>query len=202
MFLFFLIRCKVTKISPFHQILTQKLVLQPSSLFPLPSSLKMLTITTFLDITLAELEDAIADALGSNGTATIKSSSGGFVTYTNGFWRPANMPFDIREMYKIQISADCEITLTGVAVDPAEYPITIHYGNNWVGCLTGESISVTEAFAGLVPEIGDVVKSKTGSATYYSTGWRGQLQTLEPGQGYMYQSKATEDKTFVFPASN
>ena len=54
MFLFFLIRCKVTKISPFHQILTQKLVLQPSSLFPLPSSLKMLTISNFLDITLIE----------------------------------------------------------------------------------------------------------------------------------------------------
>ena len=54
MFLFFLIRCKVTKISPFHQILTQKLVLQPLSLFPLPSSLKMLTISNFLDITLAE----------------------------------------------------------------------------------------------------------------------------------------------------
>ncbi|MBR5725639.1 MAG: PKD domain-containing protein [Muribaculaceae bacterium] len=158
--------------------------------------------STNLDITLAELEDAIADALGTNGTVTIKSASGGFITYTNGGWRPTSLPFDIREMLKIQVSADCAITLTGVAVDPSEYEITIHYGNNWIGCLTSESISVTEAFAGLSPEIGDVVKSKTGSATYYSTGWRGALQTLEPGQGYMYQSKATEDKTFTFPTSN
>ena len=158
--------------------------------------------STNLDITLAELEDAIANALGSNGTATIKSSSGSFVTYQNGFWRPDNMPFDIREMYKIQISADCEIALEGVPVDPAEYQITIHYGNNWIGCLTGESIGVTEAFAGLDPEIGDVVKSKTSSATYYSTGWRGQLQTLEPGVGYIYKSKASEDKPFYFGTSS
>ena len=154
--------------------------------------------STSLEITLAELEDAIADALGTNGTATIKWSSGNFVTYTNNVWRPNNMPFDIREMYKIQVSADCEITLTGVPVNPAEHPITIVYGNNWIGCLTGENISVTEAFAGLSPVVGDVVKSKTSSATYYSTGWRGELQTLEPGQGYMYQSKATGDKTFIF----
>ena len=157
--------------------------------------------STYLDITLAELEEAIADALGANGTATIKSASGDFITYTNGGWRPNSLPFDIREMLKIQVSADCAITLTGFEVDPAEYPVTIHYGNNWIGCLTGESISVTEAFAGLNPAVGDVIKSKTGSAIYYSTGWRGELQTLEPGMGYMYQSKATEDKTFTFPTS-
>ena len=157
--------------------------------------------STYLDITLAELEDAIANALGANGTATIKSSSGGFITYTNNGWRPNNMPFDIREMYKIQVSADCEITLTGTAANPAEHTITIVYGNNWIGCLEGESISVTDAFAGLNPEIGDVVKSKTGSATYLTTGWRGALQTLVPGEGYLYLSKATEDKTFTFPTN-
>ena len=155
--------------------------------------------STSLDVTLAELENAIANALGTNGTATIKSSSGDFVTYKNGFWRPNNMPFDISKMYKIQISADCDITLTGIPVNPSEYEVNIYYGNNWIGCLTSESISVTEAFAGLGPSVGDVVKSKTGSSTYYSSGWRGTLQTLEPGLGYIYMSKVNSTRSFYFP---
>ena len=111
------------------------------------------------------------------------------------------MPFDIRNMFKIQVSTNCEITLTGVPVDPAAYEITIVYGNNEIGFLCGESMSVGEAFSGLNPVVGDVVKSKTGSTTYYSNGWRGSLGTLEPGQGYIYQSKATGEKTFTFPAN-
>jgi PKD repeat protein len=156
--------------------------------------------STNLDITLDQLKDAIATALGNTGTATIKSH-GYTINYANGQWRPADMPFDIRNMFKIQVSTNCEITLTGVPVDPAAYEITIVYGNNEIGYLCGESMSVSDAFSGLNPVVGDVVKSKTSSTTYYSNGWRGSLGTLEPGQGYIYQSKATGEKTFTFPAN-
>ena len=153
--------------------------------------------STNLDITLDNLKAAIAAAMGNTGTATIKSQ-GGSITYRDGQWRPDNMPFDIRDMYKIQVSADCEITLTGIRVNPADYEITISYGSNWIGFLPSESMSVDAAFAGLNPVEGDVVKSKTSSTTYNGTSWRGSLETLEPGQGYIYQSKATGDKTFNF----
>ena len=153
--------------------------------------------STNLDITLDQLKDAIAAALGTTGTATIKSQ-GNAINYINGRWRPANMPFDIREMYRIEVSSDCEITLTGTLVNPADYEITISYGVNWIGFLPNESMSVSTAFAGLNPVDGDVVKSKTGSTTYNGTSWRGSLETLEPGQGYIYVSKATGGKTFTF----
>ena len=156
--------------------------------------------STNLDITLDQLKDAIATALGNTGTATIKSH-GYTINYAKGQWRPADMPFDIRNMFKIQVSTNCEITLTGVPVDPAAYEITIVYGNNEIGYLCGESMSVSDAFSGLNPVVGDVVKSKTSSTTYYSNGWRGSLGTLEPGQGYIYQSKAAGEKTFTFPAN-
>ena len=155
--------------------------------------------STNLDITLDQLKDAIAAALGNTGTATIKSQSGS-ISLTNGLWRPANLPFDIRQMYQIQVSTDCEITLTGVSVNPSEYEITIHNGTNWIGFLPSESLPVGEAFAGLNPAIGDVIKSKVGSSTYNGTAWRGSVQTLEPGQGYIYQSTASDDKTFTFPS--
>ena len=156
--------------------------------------------STNLDITLDQLKDAIAAALGSNGTATIKSH-GAAINYRNGQWRPGTMPFDIREMYKIEVSADCEITLTGTLVNPADYEITISYGVNWIGFLPNESMSVGEAFSGFNPVAGDVVKSKNGSVTYNGTVWRGTL-TLEPGNGYIYESKASGNKTFIFPVGN
>ena len=156
--------------------------------------------STNLNITLEDLEDAIATAVGISGAATIKSKSGS-ITYANGQWRQSGsttMTLDIRQMYKIQTSTACQITLTGVPVNPAEYEITVNPGNNWIGFPCGESMSVTDAFSGLHPVNGDVIKSKGGSSIYQGTGWRGNVETLVPGQGYIYQSKATESKTFTY----
>ena len=156
--------------------------------------------STNLDITLDQLKDAIAAALGTTGTATIKSQ-GNAINYINGRWRPANMPFDIREMYRIEVSSDCEITLTGTLVNPADYEITISYGVNWIGFLPNESMTLDAAFSGLNPVAGDVVKSKDGSSSYTGTIWRGSLNTLEPGHGYIYESKASGNKTFTYGSS-
>ena len=157
--------------------------------------------STNLDITLEDLEDAIAAAVGTSGTATIKSKSGS-ITYSNGHWRESGsttMTLDIRQMYKIQTSTACQITLTGVPVNPAAYEITVNPGNNWIGFPCGESMSVTEAFSGLNPADGDVIKGMNGNARYSNGNWRSQgLSILEPGQGYIYQSNATESKTFTY----
>ena len=156
--------------------------------------------STNLDITLDDLKSAIVAALGANGTAIIKSQSTSII-YSNGMWIPESLPFDIREMYKIQVSEACEITLTGVLVNPSEELLTINPGNNWIGIPSGTSMTVTEAFAGLNPENGDVVKSQTGSSVYNNGIWIGTMETLEPGQGYLYYSKATSVKTFSFPTN-
>ena len=154
--------------------------------------------STYLDITIDDLKTAIAGALGTSGTATIKSQTG-YITYSNGQWRPSSgMTLDIRQMYMIQVSTACTFTLTGVPVDPTEHVITLHNGSNWIGFLSGESLPVATALSNLTPENGDVIKGKQGYATYNGTIWRGTMTTLEPGQGYIYQSKATGDKTFTY----
>lgn len=155
--------------------------------------------STNLDITLGDLKAAIADVLGATGTATIKSQNGS-VNYSGGRWR-GDIDFDIRKMYKIYVSAACEITLTGIPVNSADYEITISNGSNWIGFPCGESMSVGTALSGLNPENGDIIKSMEGSSSFQGTSWRGPLQTLEPGHGYIYQSKASGDKTFTFPAN-
>ena len=156
---------------------------------------------TNLDITLEDLKTAIANALGTSGTAKIKSQTK-TITYSNGQWRPTSLPFDIRNMYEITTSIPCEITITGTPINTADYEITIHNGTNWIGFLSDEDMSVTTAFSGLNPVKGDMIKSKDGSSSYTGTGWRGSVQTLEAGHGYIYQSKATEDKTFTFPSNH
>ncbi len=156
--------------------------------------------STNLNITLDQLKDAIEAALGPNGTATIKSQNSS-ISYSNGQWRPTDMDFDIREMYQILVSNGCEITLTGMHVNPANYEITILSGVNWIGFLPSESMSIGDFFSGLNPEVGDVVKSSEGSSSFTGEGWRGSLETLEPGHGYIYYSKATDSKTFTFPTN-
>ena len=154
--------------------------------------------STNLDITLDQLEEAIAGVLGTTGTATIKSQNSS-ISLTNGQWRPADMDFDIREMYQILVSSNCGITLTGLPVNPADYEITIQPGINWIGFLPSESMSIDDFFSGFNPEEGDVVKSSEGTASFNGEFWRGTIETLEPGHGYIYYSKATGNKTINFP---
>ncbi len=156
--------------------------------------------STNLDITLDDLKSAIVAALGSNGTAIIKSQSTSIV-YSNGMWIPESLPFDIREMYKIQVSEACAFTLTGVPVNTSAKVLTINPGNNWIGFPSGSSMTLGTAFAGLNPVNGDVVKSQTGSSVFNDGNWVGTVGTFEPGQGYLYYSKATDVKTFTFGTS-
>ena len=156
--------------------------------------------STNLDITLQQLKDAIAAALGSNASATIKAQSGS-ITYKNGQWRGTSISaLDIKQMYEIQSSADCEITLSGTPVNPAEQPITIGEGPNWISFLLDESISLSDAFAGFAVN-GDVVKGQGISSIYRNGRWSGQLETLEPGKGYIFQSAISEERTYFFPTN-
>ena len=153
--------------------------------------------STNLDITLDQLKNAIAAAVGTDGTASIKSQNSA-ITYRNGQWRgTAIQTLDIRQMYELQTSVPCEITLTGTEVNPSDYEITIHNGVNWIGYLCGEGKTLNEAF-GTFPVDGDVVKSRDNSSVYRNGQWRGQLSGLEPGKGYIYESNTSSDRTFTY----
>ena len=155
--------------------------------------------STNLDITLDDLKNAIIDAIGTTGTVTIKSQ-GGSITYTDGQWRGNGIQtFDVKQMYEILTSVALELTVSGVLVNPAENEISISNGINWIGFLSNESMSVSTAFLGLNPVNGDIVKSKGCSTSFDGTNWRGTLDTLVPGQGYIYISNATGVKSFYYP---
>ena len=104
-------------------------------------------------------------------------------------------------MYRIQMNEAVTTSLNGPAVHPDNHPITLNKDNNWIGYPLSYGLSVSEAFAGANPVNGDMVSSLLNSSMFYNGTWYGELQTLEPGQGYLYQSKASGTKTFTFPSN-
>jgi hypothetical protein len=106
------------------------------------------------------------------------------------------------QMYKIRTNAACNTVMTGDAATAANHPITINSGWNWIGFPANHSVSVENAMSGFTPVANDVIKGRNGYTTYidYSgyTMWYGTLNTLEPGQGYMYQSYGSTPRTLVF----
>ena len=105
-------------------------------------------------------------------------------------------------MYKIQVSSKVEYSLIGSLINVRDTAATIYNGWNWIGTLSNNVMSVKDAFADLDPVAGDVVKTRTAFASYRGDGiWEGTLQSIVPGVGYIYNSKATEAKSFHYPLS-
>ena len=157
-------------------------------------------------ITMDDLKAAIVDALPDQSGMTIKDNSKRTTTYSNAGsnpgWKGSLRTIDLTQMYRINIPAACEISLEGIPMDPAAYPVTINNGVNWIGFPLAEEMTVATAFAEYTATIGDQIKAKTGNqlATYSATGWKGSLKKLSPGNGYIYKSAAEGSNTFIFPS--
>ena len=147
---------------------------------------------------LDDLKAALVDALSGTGTIAITIQGKSQNTkYTGGRWR-GTLNFDVTQMYMIDVSADCEITLEGLPVNPSEHPITIVNGANWIAYPLDVSMTQEQAFAGFNVVNGDVISAKGDNARYTGGRWRGTV-TIEPGQGFIFTSAASENRTLIFP---
>ena len=155
--------------------------------------------STCVEITLDDLKAALMEAL-PNTTITIKSQTQNTTYNPNTQRWGGSITWDVAKMYNIKTAASCEIMLEGIPINPSEYPITIMSGVNWIAFPFSESMSISDAFTGFAVN-GDKVKSQIGTSQYQSGSWRGNLNTLEPGKGYMYISNTQENRTFTFPTN-
>ena len=154
-------------------------------------------ISSNVVITMDDLKAALVDTLP--GTAiTIKSKNDGYANYTGTRWKGTLSTIDLTQMYQVQVTSACEITLTGEPIDPTEYPITIVPGVNWIAFPFAESMTLADAFAGFAMS-GDNIKSKNDGFANYTNRWKGVLTNLVPGQGYIFTSPSSETRTLVFP---
>ena len=173
----------------------------------------------YIELSGADGLTLLENALGSNAT-TINSQSSGAAMYNNG-WLNGLTSISIEQMYQIHLNSNCNIALTGIPADPANHPITLSNGWNWIGYPSTETVSLGTALSGLQPSNNDMIKGRNAYATYVNGyGWWGTLKALTPGNGYMYKANGSEvtftyqtgdksdnvvennDKTFWTPASD
>lgn len=134
--------------------------------------------TPTVETTLEALQTALGDTL-----MQIKSQGG----------TPTELV--LGQMYRIQTSAPCQFTLSGLPATGVE--VTITQGCNWFGFTGTEPLSLTAL--GINPATGDKVVSQDGGfAIYNGSTWVGTLTSLQPGKGYVYISVATQSKTLIF----
>lgn len=88
----------------------------------------------------------------------------------------------------------------GTGLKAQEITITLKPGWNWISYPNAVAMGLEEAFGAFVPEEGDWIKSVEDYSLYGDGEWgvMGDLEELEPGQGYMYFSSRTEVTSFVF----
>lgn len=104
------------------------------------------------------------------------------------------------EMFRAKLSEKKRYTFIGTPVDLRTYQDTISPNWTWIGYPASFTMSITDAFASINPQHGDIVKSKSNFAAYSGYEWIGTLNNLVPGQGYMYYSTDQQSKILQFPA--
>jgi hypothetical protein len=149
----------------------------------------------------ASLLNQLETGLGTQGVKII-AQDGTSATYSTYGWGGLLTSLELGQMYMVQTTAPCSVTFEGNAVEMANHSITLYHGNNWMGFFGEQSMSVASALANLSATVGDVIIAQDGSSATYSTyGWGGSLTTFEPGQAYIYNSKASSNKAFTFPSA-
>jgi len=166
--------------------------------------------STYIDMEGYNSLGMLEEALGTNALQ-IKSQDG-FAQYIEipgygGYWYGTlDTILSNRQTYMIQASSACQIEISGTPVSPADHPITILPGWNWIGFPSSSAISFTDAFADFTPTDGDQVKSQSSFTQYmeipgYGGIWYGGLEAenLTPGMGLMYKSMGVGSATLVYP---
>ena len=145
-----------------------------------------------------QLETSIATV---NNTAIIKNAFD-FNQLNNGIWA-GGVTLVNEMMYMTSLEEPVIYTIQGSVVTPEDHPITLSSeGWSWISFLSKDPMTVTQAFSGLTPSNGDQIKSQGNFSTYSSTAdeWFGDVQVLEPGQGYQYFN-GSESQTLIYPSA-
>lgn len=145
--------------------------------------------------------DSLQAALGTSGVQ-IEGKNGYVQNYGEYGWLGDDISLLPSQMYMIQTSSSVELELSGKLLEKVE--ITLNPGWNWISFPMNTSTLVKDALSKLSANNDDVIEGKSGYATYYEGygGWIGTLETLEPGQGYMYYSNNETPVTFTYSPSS
>ena len=98
---------------------------------------------------------------------------------------------------KIKAKSASSLPIAGEQLNPASCSFDLEQGWNWLGYPLTQTMKLDEALSYLDVEEGDYITNLSGGYAEYNNGaWVGDLQTMEPGKGYLY--KSVSSKSFVY----
>ena len=108
--------------------------------------------------------------------------------------------------YAISVKEDCTFPIGGIVIkEKADRTVTLKQGWNGIGYTPMTNLTIETALSDYYDqaEQGDVIKSHTEFAYFTKSGntgrWRGSLQYMKPGEGYMMLRKGKADASFAYP---
>ena len=146
--------------------------------------------------------EALENGLDANGIF-IKSQNDGYVSYSEELgWYGSLVELYNEQSYRVKANSACTVQLQGLPTNPDNYPVSLNSGWTWMGFPWSQSVSVESALQDFEPEANDLIKGRNAYTMYYNENgyslWFGPLNSLEPGQGYVYYSNSGEVKTLTF----
>ena len=105
---------------------------------------------------------------------------------------------DAGRLYKAKVNESALFVSIG-SFSPANMPIPLKPGWNWVGYPVNGMQTLHEALANYLPEEGDCIMGQDGFATYDGSQWVGSLTTLQTGKGYMFYTSQAKTLCFHSP---
>lgn len=145
----------------------------------------------------------IADVLGS-----IRPVQGDYVknqtlssTYYDDYgWFGDLTSMMYTNLYKIKLGNADNLELNGYKIDPANYPITLISGWNWIGYLPETAMQIADALVNRTNLPYDYIKNQTISSTFYDGyGWFGSLESMQPLDGFMFRVGVGDE--LVYPGN-
>ncbi len=104
---------------------------------------------------------------------------------------------DAEQAMKLKAGTAAAKQLSGDQYNPNSRSILLQTGWNWLGYPIDQMLTLDDALQQLQAEEGDVICNLVGGFAEYVDGqWKGVLQTMAPGQGYLY--KSCSPKSFVY----
>ena len=153
--------------------------------------------SSYVELGAGSLE-MMTESMGTSGLL-VKSQSGGFVSYDSGEWFGSLSSVNNENTYLINTSANCVMSVIGDFATPAQHPITMVNGWNWIGYPSTSTVDLNTALSRLTPHDGDMIKTQDNFSIYVEgMGWFGDFNTIYPGMGLMYNYLGSQPVTFTY----
>jgi hypothetical protein len=98
--------------------------------------------------------------------------------------------------YKVQVSANTEKSIKGFEMNANENTISVQSGWNWIGYPLNFEMPVNEALEYFDATEDDMIVNQEATATYREGKWQGTLESMKPGEGYLFKTATATDIQF------